>query len=158
MPWSDMIGASNCNAQARLLVLLGLALFFNYVFANPRATAQTESKTKEQLEQLVYDSVKGPDLFRTRCAVCHGSDGKGAGPMAPVLKAEVPDLTVLAKNNRGQFPSAKVRRVIMGEDVFLSHGYREMPIWGPIFRQADQDFKNVRVENLVKYLESIQHK
>jgi hypothetical protein len=27
-----------------------------------------------------------------------------------------------------------------------------------IFRQADQDFKNVRVENLVKYLESIQHK
>ena len=141
------------------LVLLGLVFFFHYyVFANPRGIAQTEPKAKDQPEQPIYDSVKGPDLFRTRCAVCHGSDGKGAGPMAPALKAKVPDLTVLAKNNRGQFPSAKVRRVIMGEDVLLSHGYREMPIWGPIFRQADQDFKNVRVENLVKYLESIQHK
>jgi mono/diheme cytochrome c family protein len=139
------------------LVLLGLVFFFHYyVFANPRGIAQTEPKAKDQ--QPIYDSVKGPDLFRTRCAVCHGSDGKGAGPMAPALKAKVPDLTVLTKNNRGQFPSAKVRRVIMGEDVLLSHGYREMPIWGPIFRQADQDFKNVRVENLVKYLESIQHK
>jgi mono/diheme cytochrome c family protein len=33
-----------------------------------------------------------------------------------------------------------------------------MPIWGPIFHQveADVDWGNVRVENLVKYLESIQ--
>jgi mono/diheme cytochrome c family protein len=33
-----------------------------------------------------------------------------------------------------------------------------MPIWGPIFHQieADMDWGNVRLENLVKYLESIQ--
>jgi mono/diheme cytochrome c family protein len=33
-----------------------------------------------------------------------------------------------------------------------------MPIWGPIFHQieSDVDWGNVRVENLVKYLESIQ--
>jgi mono/diheme cytochrome c family protein len=153
------MGISKWRIRGGSLVLLGFAFFFNYnIFAYPRGAAQTESKSKEQPEQLIYDSVKGPDLFRTRCAVCHGSDGKGAGPMAPALKAKVPDLTVLAKNNRGQFPSARVRKVILGEDVFLSHGYREMPIWGPIFRQADQDFGNVRVENLLKYLESIQHK
>ena len=35
-----------------------------------------------------------------------------------------------------------------------------MPIWGPIFHQieSDQDWGNVRVENLVKYLQTVQQK
>jgi hypothetical protein len=46
----------------------------------------------------------------------------------------------------------------MGEEVLASHGSREMPIWGPIFHQVESDVDrgNVRLENLVKYLESIQ--
>ena len=141
----------------RSLLLLSLAFFCYQILANARGTAQTEPKSKEQLEQLIY-SVKGPDLFRAHCAACHGSDGKGEGPMAQALKSKVPDLTVLAKNNGGSFPSARVRKLIMGDDVLISHGSREMPIWGPIFHQIeeDQDFGNVRLENLVKYLESIQ--
>jgi mono/diheme cytochrome c family protein len=127
--------------------------------ATPQTAPKTQVKTKDQLEQLIY-SVKGPDLFRAHCAACHGSDAKGDGPIAPSLKAKVANLTVLAKNNGGQFPSARVRRTIMGDDVLASHGSREMPIWGPIFHQieADQDFGNVRLQNLVKYLESIQQK
>jgi hypothetical protein len=33
-----------------------------------------------------------------------------------------------------------------------------MPVWGPIFHQveADIDRGNVRIENLIRYLESIQ--
>jgi mono/diheme cytochrome c family protein len=64
----------------------------------------------------------------------------------------------LAKNNGGRFPSAHVRSVITGDAVMAAHGSREMPIWGPIFHQieVDVDWGNVRVENLVKYLESIQ--
>jgi hypothetical protein len=74
------------------------------------------------------------------------------------LKAKVPDLTLLAKRNGGQFPEPRVRKVILGDDVVASHGSREMPIWGPIFHQIEEDVDrgNVRVENLVKYLESIQ--
>jgi mono/diheme cytochrome c family protein len=140
---------------------LGFALI-GFVFASTDATAQRAPKTQEQLEQverLIY-SVKGPDLFRAHCAACHGEDAKGSGPMASALKAKVPDLTVLAKNNGGQFPSARVRKIVAGDDVLASHGSREMPIWGPIFHQieSDQDWGNVRVENLVKYLQSIQQK
>jgi mono/diheme cytochrome c family protein len=120
--------------------------------------AQVPTKTQEQLERLIY-SVRGPDLFRAHCAACHGENARGDGPLAPALKTKVPDLTVLAKNNKGDFPSARVRKIITG-DVLASHGSREMPIWGPIFHQieSDQDFGNVRLENLVKYLQSIQQK
>jgi mono/diheme cytochrome c family protein len=141
--------------------LLSVLAFSCLVLASTRATRQTApkppEKTKAELEQLIY-SVKGPELFRAHCAACHGSDAKGGGPMAPALKTKVPDLTVLAKKNGGQFPSARVRHGIMGDDVVLSHGSREMPIWGPIFHQieSDQDFGIVRLQNLLKYLESIQ--
>ena len=119
--------------------------------------AQVPPKTQEQLETLMY-SVKGPDLFQTHCAACHREDASGQGPLASVVKTKVPDLTVLAKNNKGEFPSALVREIIVGEDVLISHGSREMPIWGPIFHhvESDQDWGNVRVENLVKYLQSVQ--
>jgi hypothetical protein len=35
-----------------------------------------------------------------------------------------------------------------------------MPVWGPIFHQIeeDQDFGNVRIANLVRYLSVIQQK
>jgi mono/diheme cytochrome c family protein len=143
-------------------MLLGFALT-SFVLASLGAASQTapktQQKTKDQLEQLVY-SVKGPDLFRAHCAACHGSGANGDGPLASALKAKVPDLTALAKNNGGQFPSARVRKIITGDDVLASHGSREMPIWGPIFHQieSDQDFGNVRLQNLTKYLESIQEK
>ena len=127
--------------------------------ASPQALQATHAQTKEQLEHLIY-SVKGPDLFRAHCAACHGTDAKGGGPMAAALKTKAPDLTVLAKNNGGQFPSARVRKTITGDGALASHGSREMPIWGPIFHQieSDQDFGNVRLQNLTKYLESLQQK
>ena len=138
--------------------LMALALSW-IVFGGIAATSQTEPKSKEQLEQLIY-SVKGPDLFRAHCAACHGSDATGGGPLASALKTKVPDLTMMTKNNGGQFPLQRVRRTILGEDVSMSHGSRDMPVWGPIFHQVevDQDFGNVRLQNLVKYLESIQKK
>jgi mono/diheme cytochrome c family protein len=126
-------------------------------FAVAGASKQTQPTADEQFTPLI-NSVKGPDLFRAYCASCHGLDAKGTGPAARALKAEVPDLTVLTRNNRGQFPTLRVRQMIMGDQVVAAHGSREMPIWGPIFHQIeeDQDFGNVRLANLVKYLESIQ--
>ena len=137
-----------------------LALSFAIVsllFTSLPASAQTKSEGQKEYERLIY-SVKGPDLFRAHCAPCHGSDAKGGGPVAPTLKSKPADLTVIAKNSGGKFPSARVLKIISGDEVLASHGSREMPIWGPIFHQieADQDFGNVRLQNLIKYLESIQ--
>jgi mono/diheme cytochrome c family protein len=123
-----------------------------------RSQAQVAGQlTDPQFQQLIQ-SVEGPDLFRAYCASCHGQDAKGNGPAAAMLKATVPDLTVIAANNGGSFPAVRIRRIILGEGMIASHGSREMPVWGPVFHQVERDVDrgNVRVENLVKYLESIQ--
>ena len=91
------------------------------------AAGQTKTDAGKTEQQLIY-SVKGPDLF-------------------------------LAKNNGGKFPVGRVQKFIMGDEPSVnSHGSREMPIWGPIFHQIedDQDLGNVRLQNLIKYLQTIQ--
>jgi mono/diheme cytochrome c family protein len=130
------------------------------LFIGGSAVAQTKAEARQQYEQLIY-SVKGPDLFRAHCAACHGAEGKGNGPTASALKMKPADLTVLAKNNGGKFPSERVQKFILGDEPSMnSHGSREMPIWGPIFHQIeeDQDLGNVRLQNLIKYLQTIQQK
>ena len=121
------------------------------------AASQEVPPSEKQFQHLIH-SVAGPDLFQAYCASCHGSDAKGRGPTAEALKTKVPDLTLLTRINKGQFPEAFVRKAIMGNDVVAAHGSREMPVWGPIFHQVEEDVDrgNVRLENLVKYLESIQ--
>ena len=134
------------------------------VVAGAGAKTQTGSQIPQKLpdsekQQTLIRSVEGMDLYRAYCASCHGKNGKGNGPVAPALKATVPDLTVIAKNNRGQFPVARVRSTLTGEEgMIASHGSREMPVWGPIFHdeRAPVDLGPVRLNNLVKYLESIQ--
>jgi hypothetical protein len=125
--------------------------------AEKGAPSQRMSDSEKQFQALI-GSVQGPDLFRAYCASCHGADAKGNGPAASALKTKAPDLTLLTRNNGGQFPSARVRKVIMGDEVLASHGSREMPVWGPIFHQIERDVDRgyVRLDNLVKYLKSIQ--
>lgn len=117
------------------------------------------ANTPEQ--QHVIPALDGPTLFMTYCAVCHGARADGRGPMAPILKSAVPDLTKIAERNGGVFPLARVQKIIAGtEPSGLGHGTREMPVWGPLFSQitSDRDYGKVRLYNLAKYLESIQKK
>lgn len=133
------------------------AMLIVALFVADAAASQTSPQSAQPYQQLIR-STAGPSLFRAYCASCHGSDAKGHGPAAEALRKKPPDLTMLAKNNAGQFPERRIRAVIMGEDAIASHGGREMPIWGPIFHQveADVDKGNVRLDNLTTYLESIQ--
>ena len=68
--------------------------------------------------------------FQSSCATCHGTDGKGNGPLREQLKVPPPDLTMLAKNNNGVFPTNAVYETIDGSKTVPAHGTREMPIWG----------------------------
>jgi mono/diheme cytochrome c family protein len=105
--------------------------------------------------------IDGAKLFGDYCAACHGARGTANGPMTPALKTRVPDLTLIAQRNGGTFPTDLVQAMIAGEKpTGLSHGTREMPVWGPIFSSdiSDRDYGKLRVYNVTKYLESLQKK
>ncbi len=131
-----------------------------FLMLNVIVPARTGANTQASSATSQLHSVEGVDLYRLHCATCHGKDGKGNGPVAFAMRVKVPDLTVLAKMNGGTFPAARMRKIILCEVVNESHGSREMPVWGPIFIKVEpgMDRRAVRVENLVKYLESIQVK
>lgn len=83
---------------------------------------------------LAADAVDiGKQQYDANCAVCHGAGGKGDGPYASTLKMPIPDLTVLAKNNGGVFPSSWVFGLIDGREEVQGHGPRDMPVWGEDF-------------------------
>lgn len=105
--------------------------------------------------------ASGAEMFQSYCASCHGAKGLGDGPVASQLKTGVPDLTTLAKQNKGVFPKEQVSKVIRGEVGAKAHGLRDMPVWGPFFLTLDNSqapVVRIRVSNLANYIESLQAK
>jgi mono/diheme cytochrome c family protein len=109
----------------------------------------------------------GADEFRNSCAVCHGDDGRGGGPLAKVLTVKPADLTQLSKRNDGVFPIERVTETIDGRTQVAGHGTREMPVWGTRYeaevgRQygpyGSEAAVKTRIHVLVRYLQSIQEK
>jgi mono/diheme cytochrome c family protein len=90
---------------------------------------------------IAQERPNGQDEFRTYCASCHGTSGRGNGIMAEQLVKKPADLTVLAKNNGGRFPLDRVIATIDGRFEVAGHGAREMPVWGKIFR-SDHEASN----------------
>jgi mono/diheme cytochrome c family protein len=110
------------------------------------------------------DPLQGLTLFLDYCAVCHGLDAKGSGPMADVLVVPPADLTQLSASNGGTFPTFRVVRQIDGRDPMLAHG-GEMPLFGELFSFEDAAIKSEAgqpiitaqpIADLVAWLESVQ--
>ena len=108
----------------------------------------------------------GQQEFQSRCASCHGRDGKGNGPIADLLRQSPPDLTQLSKQNGGIFPISRVYDSIVGDSV-QAHGSRDMPVWGQLYRLRagehyvdtyydPEAYVRVRVLALVEYLSRLQ--
>ena len=72
----------------------------------------------------------GQTEYLSKCATCHGADGKGAGPVSATPKQKPADLTILAKRNNGVFAADAVYKMIDGREARTSHSSSEMPVWG----------------------------
>jgi mono/diheme cytochrome c family protein len=119
--------------------------------------AQAQDKAVPQ----PHSPIDGARIFHSYCATCHGTDGRGHGPASAALKHAVPDLTLISQANAGKFPYQRVKDIIEGKQTGpLAHGNREMPIWGPVFHEveSDQDWGEVRLDAVTKYVESMQRK
>lgn len=142
-----------CVAAAASVVVLAGA-------GTPKKNGEDQPALNPDTTHLI-ESMDGVALYKAYCATCHGTDGKGIGPMTEWLRIKSPDLTRLSIREGGKFPLVRVQRIIAGEEnITAGHGTREMPVWGPVFSQIawDQDLGRIRVYNLAKYLEKIQEK
>lgn len=108
-------------------------------------------------------SLPGAELYQQLCSSCHGVAGEGNGPVAPLVKIGVPDLTRVALRNGGEFPAEDVRRTIDGRFDRPAHGARDMPVWGWRFYNStnpndaqERARVDAMIDQLVAYLRSIQ--
>src|SRR5450432_1283990 len=99
-------------------------------------SAQTTKEIKK-VPLTQTSPASGSEMFRTYCAVCHGVNGKGAGPAADALKKAPADLTRLTAGNHGKYPEDRVANAISGDTQIGAHGSREMPVWGDLFKSLN---------------------
>jgi mono/diheme cytochrome c family protein len=110
--------------------LLGLALT---LLSGLAATAATQESGSTRTSPDAQAAAEGKRIYQRYCAVCHGEDGTGNGPLATELRMPPADLTRLASANNGVFPLQAVAMAIDGRGTTRAHGTPDMPVWGEVF-------------------------
>jgi mono/diheme cytochrome c family protein len=114
----------------------------------PEQQVEIPLVTNEDEQPIVPDAIEGKKVFEANCAVCHGANGDGNGPMAVTLTA--PDKDVLTallglfhiELHRPPLPSkpinfhnrdleAVITPAIMYETVTEGRPHTAMPAFGP---------------------------
>ncbi len=156
---------SPSKASRPLLATIGLLFAFGLVTGT--ANAQTMS-----IQDKANQKIKlGKAEFENTCAVCHGVDAKGNGPFTLFMTKRVPDLTVLAKTNGGEFPFLRIYEIMNGPGQIPGHDIREMPVWsdyykenaakdlGPFYNYSDVvTYVNNKTISLLAYVATLQVK
>jgi len=109
-----------------------------------------------------YLAMGGEELYGRLCASCHGTTGRGDGPVANSFKIEVPDLTLIARRHGGAFPRDQIEQTIDGRYTVLAHGTRTMPVWGEVLGRTEignpdaERATRLMITRLLDYVESLQ--
>lgn len=141
-----------------LMVIVAVATLLGTGVAN-LTLAQDKVIKKAPLQQV--DPSSGKAMFDSYCAACHGTGAKGDGPAASELKTPPTNLTLLAKNNHGEFPKDHLWAILQFGAKAPAHGSSDMPVWGALFRGLDPNDPgkvNQRIQNLVDYIQTLQVK
>ncbi len=153
-PFASIPGGFRSLRSAGIMPALILAAALLGGAAYPSA-AQEEAPDS----QVISD---GKDDFEWHCSACHGTKGKGNGPMAKILIKAPADLTAIAKNHDGSFPFWRVYRIIAGKTAVPGHETFQMPDFWRRFSGDEKAFgllpAHVRILMLTHYVETIQKK
>jgi mono/diheme cytochrome c family protein len=120
---------------------------------------QSGGATAAEQEQGSHAAL-GSYLFKTYCATCHGTSGRGDGPLADSMRRRPSNLTEIAKRNKGTYPKELVAQIIDGRTKVPGHGGPDMPVWGDAFMRTsettDEASVKHRIQALADYLETLQ--
>lgn len=108
--------------------------------------------------------ASGRRLYLRYCSACHGEGARGDGIVAPFMQPRPVDLTALARQAGGPFPSARVAAAIDGRDTIRAHGDPDMPVWGAMLSEQEgpavdkETVARTKVVQITGYLETVQAK
>jgi len=114
----------------------------------PAENVETPLVADENNRPIVPDAIKGRQVYEQNCAMCHGMDGHGNGPMAPTLVEPQHDVLALVVGlfgitiHRPTVPSkpadfhnrdleSVITPAIMFQTVTDGRAYTAMPAFGP---------------------------
>jgi nucleotide-binding universal stress UspA family protein/mono/diheme cytochrome c family protein len=116
--------------------------------------------TTASAQEAYKQTTAGAAVYQSYCTSCHGTAGRGDGPLASAMTKKPANLTEIAKRNGGVFPSELVFRTIDGKQPVRGHGGPDMPVWGDAFAKSREagDAERVKavIQSLVDYLDGIQ--
>lgn len=93
----------------------------------------------------VADNRNGERIFLSRCAMCHGNDVRGTGPLADKSNPPAPDLTTPAfKKRLLDYPGVIVSSVILRPNGdLIPRTLRENGVKLPPFAWTVRDFRDL---------------
>ena len=91
------------------------------------------------------DNANGRNLYVQRCAMCHGADIKGTGPLANKSNPPTPDLTTAAfKKRLHDYPGVIVSSIILRPNGdLIPRTLRENGVKLPPFTWRVNDFRDL---------------
>jgi len=137
---------------------MGAVLLLSAAFAVAQQAGTTQIK---HVPVKATNAASGQEMYASYCAVCHGANATGNGPAQSALKTPATDLTTLAQKNGGKYPALHVSSVLRGDAELAAHGSKDMPVWGPLFRNLSQGHDaevQQRIANINSYIDSLQKK
>lgn len=138
-------------SQSQLRILMGMTLMVASALTTTGVRSAEESGKKP-----VAVVEAGGRTFMRYCALCHGLEGTGLGPLSDALQKTPPDLTLLAQRNGGVFPVERVKQIIENGGM-ASHGMMAMLAWGKVFNEElGKEGRTELIDSLAAYLEQIQ--
>ena len=98
---------------------------------------------------LAADAAKGKDLFQQRCASCHGAEGKGDGPIALGLPADMKPRNLAEGVFKVATDDAKLLELLKkgGSGMGLNALMPPQP-----------DLKDEDLTNIITFVRSLHHK
>ncbi len=148
-------GASRGASRAKLAALAMLALGFGPC---PEGSETPRSAPSGEVDP-------GRALYVAYCQGCHGSQGRGDGPVASSLRVPPPDLSRLWEKYGTPLDRDRLVAYIDGRSLLGLHGDSEMPVWGdeffgdtPPLAPNVEGLKRHLIELLADHLERLQSK
>ena len=139
-----------------LIAALLVAVVTSFAVASPQEEATATQTVKV---------FKGKVTYRIYCSNCHGESGHGDGNLAELLSVKPSDLTAIARENGGRFPTELITQLVDGRETVKGHGLKEMPVWGDAFQKSlqpswteetDDQRARRKIDEVVAFVESIQ--